>query len=246
MEAGLDHCPWSTGSCCIGAGQEYRGRPEGDRSRQSPVRRSGERCGLLLLRGRTRRLLAVIFSAFVAITTLWVDAAKARDQATAAGSLARQQSDVERRNRYLADISAAASELELDHADEARSLLEDLPEEHRNWEWRYLAGQLDNSTTVFRPEVGRLKAFDLAPDGKSFAYAVGGSPELRLRRTVEPPDVARFGGLASAITFAPFSPEGTRVAAGSADGEVRVWLVEGGVTVAALKGQESAIRQPGL
>jgi hypothetical protein len=40
------------------AGQEYRGRPEGDRSRQSPVRRSGERCGLLLLRGRTRRLLA--------------------------------------------------------------------------------------------------------------------------------------------------------------------------------------------
>jgi hypothetical protein len=35
------------------AGQEYRGRPEGDRSRQSPVRRSGERCGLLLLRGRT-------------------------------------------------------------------------------------------------------------------------------------------------------------------------------------------------
>jgi eukaryotic-like serine/threonine-protein kinase len=187
-------------------------------------------------------LLAVILGAFVAITTLWVDAAKARDQATAAGSLARQQSDVERRNRYLAGISAAASALELDHADEARSLLEDLPEEHRDWEWRYLAGQLDNSTIVFRPEEGPLKAFDLAPDGKSFAYAVGGSSELRLRRTVEPPDFARFDGLASAITSAAFSPDGTRVAAGSADGAVCVWRVEGRVTVAALKGQESAIR----
>ena len=186
-------------------------------------------------------LLAVILGAFVAITTLWVDAAKARNRATAAGTLARRQSEVERRNRYLAGISAAASALELDHADEARSLLEDLPEEHRNWEWRYLAGQLDNSNMVFRPEEGPVKAFDLAPDGKSFAYAVDGSSELRLRRTVQSPDVSRFGGLLSAITAAAFSPDGTRVAAGSADGTVRVWRVEGGVTVAALKGQASAI-----
>jgi hypothetical protein len=60
MEAGLDHCPWSTGSCCVGTGQEYRVRPEGDRSRQRPVPRSGERCGLLLLRGRTRRLIDLL------------------------------------------------------------------------------------------------------------------------------------------------------------------------------------------
>jgi eukaryotic-like serine/threonine-protein kinase len=186
-------------------------------------------------------LLAVILGAFVAITTLWVDAAKARDTATAAGSLARQQSNVERRNRYLAGISAAASALELDHADEARSLLEELPEEHRNWEWRYLAGQLDNSTTVFRPEEGPLKAFDLAPDGKSFAYAVDGSSELRLRRSVEPSDFTRLGGLDRAITAAAFSPDGTRVTAGSADGTVRVWQVDGGVNVAAFKGQGSAI-----
>ena len=186
-------------------------------------------------------LVAVIFGAFVAITTLWVDAAKARDQATAAGTLARRHSDMERRNRYLAGIAAAASALELDHADEARSLLDDLPEEHRNWEWRYLAGQLDNSTMVLRPEEGPVKAFDLAPNGKSFTYAVEGSSELRLRRTAEPADFSRFDGLVSAITAAAFSPDGTHVAAGSADGKVRVWRVEGGVTVAALKGQESAI-----
>ena len=186
-------------------------------------------------------LVAVLLGAFGAITALWVDAAKARDQATAAGTEARRQSAVERRTRYRAGIAAAAFALELDHTDEAHSLLDDFPEEHRNWEWRYLAGQLDNSTMVFRPEEGPVKAFDLAPDGKSFAYAVEGSSGLRLRRTVEPRDFARFDGLASAITSAAFSPDGARIAAGSTDGTVRVWQVNGGVPVAALKGQKSAI-----
>ena len=188
-------------------------------------------------------LVAVLLGAFGAITALWVDAAKARDQATAAGTEARRQSALERRTHYQAGISAAASALELDHIDEARSLLENLPEEHRNWEWRYLAGQLDNSTAVFRPEEGPVNAFDLAPDGKSFAYAIDGSSELRLRRTAEPRDFARFDGLASAITSAAFSPDGARIAAGAADGTVRVWQVQGGVPVATLKGQKSAINR---
>ncbi|MGO9583399.1 MAG: protein kinase domain-containing protein [Acidimicrobiales bacterium] len=186
-------------------------------------------------------LVAVLLGAFGAITALWVDATKARDQATAAGTEARRQSALERRTHYQAGISAAASALELDYIDEARSLLEDLPEEHRNWEWRYLVGQLDNSTAVFRPAEGPVKAFDLAPDGKSFAYAVDGSSVLRLRRTAEPRDFARFDGLASAITSAAFSPDGARIAAGSADGTVRVWRIEGGVPVAAFEGQRSAI-----
>jgi WD40 repeat protein len=66
---------------------------------------------------------------------------------------------------------------------------------------------------------------------------------LRLRRTAEPRDFARFDGLASAITSAAFSLDGARIAAGSADGTVRVWRIEGGVPVAALKGQKSAINR---
>ena len=186
-------------------------------------------------------LLVVLLGAFVAITILWIDTAKARDRARAAAALVRRQSDVELRTRYRAGISAAASALELDHIDEVRSLLEDLPEEHRNWEWRYLEGQLDNSTIVFRPEDGPVKTFDLAPDGKSFAYSVDGSSGLRIRRGVAGRDFARFDGLASAITSAAFSPDGARVAAGSADGTVRVWRVEGGVPVATLEGQTSAV-----
>jgi eukaryotic-like serine/threonine-protein kinase len=186
-------------------------------------------------------LLAVIFGAFVAITTLWVDAVRARDQAAAAAALAQREKDVERRTRYQAGISAVASALELDHIDEARSLLEGLPEEHRNWEWRYLAGQFDNATMVFRPEDGPVTAFSLAPDGKAFAYAVDGSSDVRLRRTVEPRDFARLDGLGSAITVTAFSPDGARIAAGSDDGTIRVWRVDGGVPVATLEGQTPAV-----
>jgi len=107
---------------------------------------------------------AVLLGAFGAITALWVNAAKARDQATAAGTEARRQSALERRTHYQAGISAAASALELDHIV-----------------------------------------------------------------------------LASAITATAFSPNGARIAVGSADGAVRAWQAQGGVPVAALRGQKLAI-----
>jgi eukaryotic-like serine/threonine-protein kinase len=195
------------------------------------------RPGLAVLTGA---LLVVLLGAFVAITTLWVDAAGARDQSRAAGARAQRQREAERRTRYIAGISAAGSALELDHADEARSLLADLPEEHRNWEWRYLTGLLDNATFVFRPEAP-VKAFDLAPDGKLFAYALAGSSELRLRKVAEPSDSAHLGGLRSEITAVAFSADGTTIAAGTSDGTIRDWRVGDGALIATLPGRKSAI-----
>jgi WD40 repeat protein len=54
-------------------------------------------------------------------------------------------------------------------------------------------------------------------------------------------DITRLGGLDSAITVTAFSSDGARVAAGSADGTIRVWRVEGGVPVATLEGQTPAV-----
>ncbi len=222
---------------CFLDGRPIRARPPNALDRLSKWARRRPAMAAL-----SATLLAVLLGAFIAITDLWVNATKARDRATAAADLARRRGEMERRIRYQAGISAAASALELDHPDEARSLLADLPEECRGWEWSHLAGQLDNSSLLFRPEEGPVRAFDLAPDSSSFAYSVEGAAELRLRRTAEGRDSARFVGLAAAITCDAFSPDGTRVAAGSADGSIRVWRVEDGDTVAALAGRGSAIR----
>jgi WD40 repeat protein/serine/threonine protein kinase len=208
-------------------------------SRDHLVKWVRRRPGLATLWGT---LLAVVLGAFIAITTLWFDAVKARDQATEAGALARRESDRERRIRYVAGISAAASALELDHAVEARGLLENLPAEYRNWEWRQLAGQLDNSTIMFRPAEGPVTAFDLAPDGKSFAYAALGQTELRLRNIASSQELGRFDKLDAAITAAAFSPDGARVAAGTANGTIRVWPAAGGTAVASLAGKRAPVR----
>jgi eukaryotic-like serine/threonine-protein kinase len=186
-------------------------------------------------------LLAVLLGAFGAITSLWIEATRALDQAAIAAGLAQQEKDIERRTRYQAGISAAASALELDHPDEARSLLEDLPDEHRNWEWMYLSGQLDNSTLEFRAAEGPIKAFDLAPDGTFFAYAVDGGTDLRLRRIADARDFGRLDGVGSPIRVIGFSPDGARIAAATVDGTIRVWRVDGRVPVATLKGQASEI-----
>src|ERR1700719_5132548 len=58
METGLHHRPWSGRPSGVGAGWRQGTGPGGDRSRQAPVQSSLKRGGLLLLRGRARRLLA--------------------------------------------------------------------------------------------------------------------------------------------------------------------------------------------
>ena len=173
-------------------------------------------------------LLAVLLGAFCAITTLWIDAARARDQAALAANLARTEKNIERRTRYQAGISAAASALELDHPDEARSLLGDLPEEHRNWEWRYLSGQLDNSSLAFRRPQAPSRRLTWPPTARcslmpSTAAPFAAAPDSRTRGILAS-STARVRRSASSC-----SARTARIAAASADGTIRVWQVEGGV-----------------
>ena len=61
------------------------------------------------------------------------------------------------RARYQAAIAAASSALELNNFDAAQAFLESAPEEHRNWEWRYIAAQLEDENRLparRRPGIG--------------------------------------------------------------------------------------------
>ena len=66
----------------------------------------------------------------------------ARQRAERANEESRRRGEAERWERYRANISAAANALQLQNMGEAKSSLESAPVEHRNWEWRYLHGQL--------------------------------------------------------------------------------------------------------
>jgi WD40 repeat protein len=188
------------------------------------------------LAGLTAALTGVTVLALAGITALWVEAAAARDRAKEATAEAVLRGDVARRASYRAAVAAAAAALELHNLDAARAFLEAAPEEHRNWEWRHVAAQLDNAQTLFRPAAGPVASFALAPAGDRLAYAVAGGRQVRLWAPGSRDDLAVFPEQEGKVTSIAFDPDGSRVAAGSSDGRTRVWDVKSGRPVAVLDG----------
>lgn len=176
----------------------------------------------------TAALAVVTLGAFTGLTALWAEAAQSRDRAKVAALEAANRGDAERRARYRAAVAAAEAQIELNNLDAARVFLEDAPEEYRDWEWRYLAAQLDNARAIFHPQDGPAHIVTLAPSGKLIAYSVAGDPDVRLRVPGERTDSKALRGLEGSLTSIAFSPDGTLVAAGADDGVARVWGVADG------------------
>jgi eukaryotic-like serine/threonine-protein kinase len=188
-------------------------------------------------------LIAVTVVAFTGITALWGEAAGARDRATTSALEARRRGDAERRARYQAAVAAADGALELGNLDVAWDFLEAAPEEHRNWEWRYFAAQLDNARLVFRPDDGPVSVFALAPSGEFFAYAVTGGRDVRIRAPVIQSSPAIFEGLAGKVASIAISADDSLVAAGSTDGTARIWRVADGRKFAVLAVRGGAVQK---
>lgn len=68
---------------------------------------------------------------------------------------AERERDEARFRSYAAEITAANIALERGDSGLARQHLDAAPAEHRNWEWHYLANNLDRSARTFRIDRGR-------------------------------------------------------------------------------------------
>src|SRR5205814_1087309 len=91
-----------------------------------------------------------------------LDAERDRETAVAVG-------DVERWGRYRSNIAAASAALQLQDSGTARRVLDDAPEQHRDWEWRYLHSQLDGASLVMRVPGGTMSELVLSPAGRQVA-----------------------------------------------------------------------------
>src|SRR5207248_2938875 len=144
--------------------------------------------------------------------------AVAKRKAEEAADEAQRRTAAERWERYRSNIAAASSALHLNSGDTARRALDEAPREHRNWEWRHLAGQLDTSRTVLRLPRGSVLAF--SPRANRLATVVLGHNTIRLWDVAAGKEVAVLRGHDAKVTprALVFSPDGTRLASGSADG----------------------------
>ncbi len=111
---------------------------------------------------------------------------------------------------YLANLQAADAELNARDVRRARERLEACPQEHRNWEWRYLRLKADASLRTLCGTNG-VSCFALSPDSNWIAAGVRDGLEIRHRESGELKRLIRETNQLDSIVF---SPDGAWLALG--------------------------------
>jgi WD40 repeat protein len=167
-----------------------------------------------------------------------------RQAAVNANLEARRRGDAERWERYRANMAAAASALQLQNVDAARRSLAVTPPEHRNWEWRHFASQLDLAQSVLRGSEGPILDVAFTPDGRRVAACSrDGAARIWDTATGELVAVLRDHDKVDHPAYfrVLFSDAGRRVITAGSDHNVRVWDVATGVVIHVLRGHKDEI-----
>jgi WD40 repeat protein len=165
-------------------------------------------------------LAAVAAVAGLATSTLLI----AREQGATAKALQAetQAKDDLRRDAYFHRITLAHQNLAADNLGRALKLLEECPEDLRQWEWFYLMRLCWVEPLVLR-DATEVDGMAFSPDGERLASAGGdGSVKIWGSRTGDVIQTIPHAHAASAVAVA-FHRDGKHLASAGAEGQVKVW-----------------------
>jgi WD40 repeat protein/tRNA A-37 threonylcarbamoyl transferase component Bud32 len=182
---------------------------------------------------RRRPAVAGLCAAVIAVTLLgiagilwqWHSAVAARDDT--------------RWQLFRANISAAASDLDLVNVPACRGHLNAVPAEFRgNWEWQHFDSRLENFSLKLPGHASGVLGVGFSADGARL-LSFSDDRTLRLWDRASARELATLRGHTASVGFAAFTLDGRRIASAGADG-VRLWDAQSGEPLGAFKGLSRA------
>jgi WD40 repeat protein/serine/threonine protein kinase len=148
----------------------------------------------------------------------------------------------ERREAYFHRISLAHRDLSADNLGGALKLLEECPEDLREWEWHYLMRLCVVEPLVLR-DTTEVNGVAFRPDGKWLASA-GGDGAVKIWNLKTGNVIHKFPAHTDAVLSVAFHREGQHLASLGADRKVKVWDLSA-TDQPVFKGPSDAIRKFG-
>jgi eukaryotic-like serine/threonine-protein kinase len=192
-------------------------------------------------------LAALVVTGLLALTVIlwhWRKAVDAQARAEQARGEAQRLGEAERRERYRSNLAAAAAALQLQNSATAQRYLEAAPAEHRDWEWRHLHSQLDSARAVMpgaAPAWGVWQLPMISPSGKQLASPDKDERTINVWDLTTGTTIRALRGHEGPVFALAYSPDGKRLASGSADKTIRLWEPGSGKEVAVLLGHKQRV-----
>jgi eukaryotic-like serine/threonine-protein kinase len=160
----------------------------------------------------TAFILALVVSVAVAVSTAFIWRANQGLQ---------QSLERERQEANFHRITLAHHELSADNLGRALKLLEECPDDLREWEWHYLMRLCRVEPLVLRDKT-EVNAVAFSPDGERLASA-GGDGTVKIWNSRTGDVVQTFNAHVDAVASVVFHPDGKHLASRGADRKVKVW-----------------------
>ena len=142
---------------------------------------------------------------------------------------------------YLAHIAAAQALLRLNETAAARRWLDQAPEPHRNWEWRYLMRKAEGARAGADPvdQATSVYAAILSPSGSMLTLASVDQAAIQITKPDATP--IHLSKNNQAVWSLAFSPNGKTLATTSSDRTVTLWDADRAQVRQSLTGHEAEV-----